>query len=194
MDIPSAANLFGFLAIVAYILTLLPTTLRVISPPIKKTGIPKLLLQNRRLMGILAFALTVAHGHLMLRKRHFDFLDHQTYVVYCQGIITFIIFASLTITSNDWSVRKLKKHWKMLHSLTYIAMFLLLWHVFDKMDGHWTYLTPISAVGMVGIVILFLLRKIIEIKKSSLPRSTTLGANTVIKDTQRISDKIKEKI
>ena len=177
MDVPSFENLLGFLAILAYVVTLLPTTLRKISPSIKMTGIPKKLLQYRRSIGILAFALALAHGHLMVRKRNFDFFDSQTYLIYIQGFITFGIFVLLFLTSNDWSVRRLtQKKWKALHSLTYPALFVLIWHVFDKMSGHWTYLTPISVIALIGIAALFLLRLWIERKEriEKLNRASTL--------------------
>ncbi|MDY7052334.1 MAG: iron reductase, partial [Limnospira fusiformis LS22] len=70
-----------------------------------------------------------------------------------------IIFTLLAITSNDWSVKRLKKNWKRLHELTYLAMFMLTWHVFDKMAGQWTYLTPFGAIMITGITLLFLVRR-----------------------------------
>ena len=39
-----------------------------------------------------------------------------------------------------------------------IAMFLLNWHILDKMSGHWSYLTPISLVGIFGITFLYLIK------------------------------------
>lgn len=162
LDYPPAANWAGFGAALLYVATLLPTILRVVFPSIKTTGIPKKLLLQRRLLGLIAFLLSLVHGYWMVAKRDVDFLDWQTYWIYCQGIFTFTIFMLLAITSNDWSVKRLKKRWKKLHQLTYIAMFLLLWHIIDKMWGHWTWLTPISLV-MTGIItLLFLIRVIRE--------------------------------
>lgn len=155
-------NFLGFLALVSYIVTLLPTILKIVFPKTKETGIPKWLLKCRRFIGVMAFFLALAHGYLFVEKRQLDLSDPKTFWVYVQGISTFTIFTILAITSNDWSVKKLKKNWKQLHKLTYLAMFLLTWHVLDKMAGHWTYLTPISIVSIAGIIILFFIRLQLE--------------------------------
>lgn len=158
LDSPPYANWAGFLATLLYVITLLPTILRIVFPSTRETGIPKKLLLQRRMMGIFAFLLAVVHGYLMIIKRELDFLDPQTYWVYIQGIWTFLIFVVLAFTSNDWSVKKLKKNWKKLHQLTYLAMFLLVWHIIDKMWGHWTWLTPASLLLTGMITLLFLIR------------------------------------
>lgn len=170
LDYPPLANWAGFSAALLYVVTLLPTILRVVFPSTKTTGIPKKLLIQRRLLGIIAFLLSVIHGYWLISKRELDFLDLQTYWVYCQGIFTFLIFALLAITSNDWSVKKLKKNWKKLHKLTYLAMFLLLWHVIDKMWGHWTWVTPPSLLITGIIMILFVIRIIRENLPSNRPK------------------------
>ncbi len=153
------SNGLGFLALGGYILTLLPTNLRIVFPQTKQAHMPKWLLKNRRLIGILSFLLALGHGYLLVKKRDFDFFDPSTFLVYIQGISTFIIFALLAITSNDWSVKRLKKNWKRLHSLTYLAMFLLTWHVWDKMADHWSYLTPLGLVTIVALNLLYLYRR-----------------------------------
>lgn len=162
MDTAPLANILGFLALISYIVTLLPTILRIVFPQTKQTGIPKLLLQHRRTIGILAFVFAFAHGYILVQKRNFDFFDLKTSWVYIQGVVTFTIFTLLAITSNDWSVKKLKKNWKRLHQLTYLAMFMLTWHVWDKMSGHWTYLTPIGIVAISTITVLYLVRMWME--------------------------------
>lgn len=162
MDIPPQANILGFLALISYILTLLPSILRIVYPPSKETGIPQYLLKHRRFIGLVAFFLTVDHAVIMVRERNFDFFDPKTFSVYIQGVTTFIIFTLLAITSNNWSIKKLKKNWKQLHKLTYVAMFVLIWHIWDKMLGHWTYLTPIGILFTTVITALFLIRLWIE--------------------------------
>jgi methionine sulfoxide reductase heme-binding subunit len=156
------SNGLGFLALGGYILTLLPTNLRIVFPQTKQAHMPKWLLKNRRLIGILSFLLALGHGYLLIKKRDFDFFDPSTFLVYIQGVSTFIIFTLLAITSNDWSVKRLKKNWKRLHSLTYLAMFLLTWHVWDKMADHWSYLTPLGLVTIVALNLLYLHRRQIE--------------------------------
>ncbi|MGK7919186.1 MAG: ferric reductase-like transmembrane domain-containing protein [Trichodesmium sp.] len=162
LDTSPLPNSLGFLALISYIITLLPTMLRVVFPRTKKTKIPKLLGDYRRQIGVISFLFALAHGLLLVSKRNFDFFDFKTYWIYVQGVATFIIFTLLTITSNDWSIKKLKKNWKKLHQLTYLAMFLLVWHVIEKMWGHWTYVSPLGIVGITSITVLFIVRKMRE--------------------------------
>lgn len=161
------ANILGFLSLIAYIITLLPTIMRVVFPATRQTGIPKMLLKYRRQIGVIAFFLALGHGILVIIKQNPDFLDGQTYIVYLHGIVLMTIFTLLAVTSNDWSIKKLKKNWKKLHQLTYVAMFLLAWHVGDKMFGHWSYLTPLGIAGSAAIAVLFLIRKWMESQKQS---------------------------
>ncbi len=162
LDTFSQASLLGFAALTAYILTLLPTNLIIVFPITKKTGCPQWLLKYRRLIGLLSFFLAVLHGFIFFKKRNFDLFDIKTYFVYFQGVATFIIFSLLAITSNDWSVKRLKKNWKKLQRLTYLAMFLVTWHILDKMAYHWTYLTPVGIAAITAIIVLFLCRLLIQ--------------------------------
>lgn len=165
LDPAPLSSQLGFLALVCYCLSLLPTLLRIIFPKTKQTGIPQWLMSQRRLSGILAFLFAVGHGVLLLKKRNLDFADATTSWIYIQGICTFVIFALLTITSNDWSTKKLKRNWKRLHQLTYPAMFLLTWHILDKMMGHWTHVTPVCVVLISVINGLFIWRRWIEYRR-----------------------------
>ncbi|MGJ5631386.1 ferric reductase-like transmembrane domain-containing protein [Nostoc sp. CALU 1950] len=162
IDESPLANILGFLALASYIVTLIPTIFRIVFPQTKETGIPQWLLKRRRNIGLIAFFLALGHGFLMVQKRNFDFFDINTFWIYIQGVSTFIIFTLLSITSNNWSVKKLKKNWKQLHKLTYVAMIILIWHIWDKMSGHWTYLTPISLIATILITVLFIIRLWIE--------------------------------
>ena len=155
----SFAALLGFLAVGAYILTLLPTTLKIVFPATTKSGIPKWLLKYRRWIGLLSFCLAVGHAYIYFKQRNFDLWDIKTYWFYFQGVSTLTIFTLLAITSNNWSMKKLKKNWKKLQQLTYLAMFLLTWHIWAIMAHHWTYLTPIGMMAMLMIIVLFLYRK-----------------------------------
>jgi methionine sulfoxide reductase heme-binding subunit len=158
MDPFPLANGLGFLALGSYCLTVLPTNLRIVVPSTKQSSGPRWLLQNRRAIGVLSFFLALGHGYLLVQKRDIDFLDPTTFIVYIQGISTFIVFTMLAITSNDWSIKRLKKNWKRLHNLTYLAMFLLTWHVWDKMADHWSYITPWALFAMVFINLLYVFR------------------------------------
>lgn len=179
IDTAPLANSLGFLALGAYILTVMPTNLRIVFPKTRQAEIPKWLLKNRRLIGIIAFFFALFHGYLLVRKRDFDFFDLHTYWIYIQGVATFLIFTLLAITSNDWSVRRLKKNWKRLHTLTYWAMFLLSWHIWDKMSEHWSVLTPIGLVATVAITVLFLVRRWLEYRKNKQKTRSTVNTSRV---------------
>ncbi|MEA5522972.1 ferric reductase-like transmembrane domain-containing protein [Limnoraphis robusta] len=170
LDTPSLPHVLGILALISYVITLSPTILRIVFPQTRQTGIPKILLKQRRLIGIISFGFAIAHGYLLVRQRSIDLFDLKTSWIYIQGVLTFTIFAILAITSNDWSVKKLKKNWKKIHQLTYFAIFLLTWHVWDKMSGHWTYITPIAMILMTGTTVLFLVRMWMENKGKNKPK------------------------
>ena len=162
MDIPSLPNLLGFLSLIAYVLTLLPSILRVVFPAKITKTISKQLLQYRREIGVLAFLLGLAHGYLITQRRHFNWLNLSTFILSFEGMTTLLIFTLLAITSNSYATKKLRKNWKRLHNLTYLAMFLLTWHVITKMMGHWSWVTPWGAIVLLTITLLFLVRKWIE--------------------------------
>lgn len=163
LDAVTLANFLGFLALVSYILTLLPTIFKVVFPNTKKTELLKKLFKYRRHIGVASFWFTLGHAYLLVLKTNFDFFDLETYLQYYTGITSFFIFTILTITSNDWSIKKLgAKSWKRLHQLTYLAMFLLLLHIWLIMSGDWSYLTPVGLLGMTVIIVLFAVRKWIE--------------------------------
>ncbi|WP_333429707.1 ferric reductase-like transmembrane domain-containing protein [Microcoleus sp. MON2_D5] len=190
LDTFSQASLLGFAALAGYILTLLPTNLRIVFPGTKKTGFPQWLLKYRRFIGLISFFLAVLHGFIFFKQRNFDIFDIKTYFVYFQGVSTFIIFTLLAITSNDWSVKRLKKNWKKLQSLTYLAMFLVTGHIWDKMAGHWTYLTPVGIAAITATIVLFLGRILIERQSRPQKHQPTEGKVTVL---TRVLDSISQR-
>ena len=169
MDPFPISNGLGFLALGGYVLTLLPTNLRIVFPQTRQNSMPKWLLKNRRMIGILSFLLALLHGYLLVIKRDFDFFNPTSFLVYIQGVSTFMIFTLLAITSNDWSVKRLKRNWKQLHNLTYLAMFLLTWHIWDKMADHWSYLTPLALILITALIPLYFRRRWMEKFKQKQP-------------------------
>lgn len=157
------ANIFGFLALLCYVATLLPSLLKSIFSVIKRNKFLVWLLKYRRKLGVAAFCLGANHGVLLILERQANLLDWHTYIHYFQGLTTLAIFIILTVTSNDESVKMLKNNWKKLHQLTYLAIFILPWHILDKMAGNWTYLTPLAVLLTLLIMILFLRRKWLEL-------------------------------
>ncbi len=162
LDPAPFANIIGWLSLLLYTSTIMPTIMKTVFPATKKQPILKWLFQNRRYTGVATFCFAWNHGILMLWQRNFNLLDFQTYINYFQGFSSITILTILAITSNDFSVKRLKQNWKKLHKLTYLLIFLLPWHILDKMNGHWTHITPLAVLIMTINLILFLQRKSIE--------------------------------
>ncbi|AFZ58356.1 ferric reductase-like transmembrane domain-containing protein [Anabaena cylindrica FACHB-243] len=161
----SSANLLGFISLLSYILTLLPSSIRAVFPQIKKAKITICLWKYRRQLGVVTFVFALVHTVLIVNKRNLDLFDIQTYEISLEGTLTLIIFVLLAFTSNDWSVKKMKQNWRRLHKLTYIAMFLLLWHIQEKMSGQWNILTPIELILITVTIGLFCRRRWLEYTK-----------------------------
>lgn len=153
------ANILGFFALICYIATLLPSLIKLVFPTTKKNKTLAFLLKYRRHIGVAAFSLGLNHGVLLIIKLNLNLWEPYTYIKYFQGFSTLTIFTLLAFTSNDQSVKNLKTKWKKLHQLTYLAIFILPWHILDKMSGHWTYITPIAVSLTIEIAGLFIIRQ-----------------------------------
>lgn len=151
------ANILGFLALIAYIATLAPSIVKIVLPFLRKNQIILWLLKKRRCIGIGAFFFSSDHGFLLIIQKQINLLSPLTYIEYFQGISILFIFSLLALTSNDWSVRKLKNNWKNIHKLTYLVVFLLPWHILDKMSLKWSYITPFAILLSSINLILFIL-------------------------------------
>jgi sulfoxide reductase heme-binding subunit YedZ len=86
----------------------------------------------------------------------------------------------LAFTSNNWSAKQLRGNWKKLHSLTYLVIFLLPWHIWVRMGGHWSHITPFALLLTIVTAILFIIRRWIEqlearSKQISQPETKLLG-------------------
>lgn len=173
-------HLFGFLALATYATTLIPSNLIKIFPHTKKWPINTFLLKKRRLLGLMAFSLSINHALISLDKYDISLLKLETYNTYYTGIISLAIFSVLAFTSNNWSIRQLKHKWKLMHRLTYVAMFLLLWHILNMMKGSWTWLTPIALQLLIVTCLIFVTRLFINSREMIL--------NKLVKDS--ISEEI----
>ncbi len=169
------ANVIGLLSLLCYTATLLPSIIKAIYPAIKRSRVLVWLAKNRRYTGVAAFSFGLSHAVLLILERHLNLLDYKTDIHCFEGLATLVIFTVLTTTSNDWTVRSLKANWRKLHSLTYLVIFLLPWHVFNKMGGHWSNLTPLAVLITTATAILFISRKWIEQPKFNERSTETIG-------------------
>lgn len=160
-------NLLGLLALATYAATLLPSNLKIVFPSLRPSSFVKLLLQHRRSIGIWTFFLSVAHTCLVIHTHRIDLSDASFYRQSASGLAVLAIFLLLTITSNNWSMRMLKRNWKRLHGLTYLAVFLLPWHITDKMEEHWSPITPVG----IGLIFLLIYSFIVRRHKETAAKS-----------------------
>ncbi|AFY57264.1 putative membrane protein [Rivularia sp. PCC 7116] len=147
-----------YLALIAYIATLLPSNSIAVFSSWKKADWRVFLLRNRRNIGLICFALSIIHGVLTLRVRNVDMLNINTYVNYFTGFSCILIFTILAVTSNNWSIRKLGKNWKKLHSLTYVALIVLILHLLVVNQGEWNWYTWCAFIALSSMTCMWLLR------------------------------------
>lgn len=152
-------SLFGFLALITYLFTLVPSNLNKVFPHTVKWKFNTFLLKKRRFLGLTAFALALDHALISFEKYNINLLSLTTYHDYYTGFISLIIFLMMAVTSNKWSRRKLtQKRWKILHQLTYLALFLLILHVLSLMHDYWNWLTFVELQLSFMVFLLFLTR------------------------------------
>ncbi len=109
------------------ILALLTTPLTLMFPG---RAFPRWLAKNRRYLGVASFAYATLHTLVYLQKVDVwaDRLDDAGLAEYWTAWLALFIFIVLAATSNDRSVRWLKRGWKKLHRFIYAAAVLLFVH------------------------------------------------------------------
>jgi DMSO/TMAO reductase YedYZ heme-binding membrane subunit len=124
----------GIVSLVCYLITLVPGILT----RLKLFPILGVLLQTyRRHFGILMFL--AAFIHMSFTTTMPAFATNRTPVIIgtpaVWGFLALLTLLPLWLTSNDYSQKKLGKKWKVLHRLTYIALFLIFLHqvFFEKL-------------------------------------------------------------
>ena len=112
------------------------------------------LAQVRRMLGLFCFS--YASIHLMsymtflLEFRINDIaadIVKRPYITV--GFIAFLALLLLAITSNNWMVRRLRRHWKTLHKLVYVILILVLIHLLWLTRSDYTEAAVYSAAGLI---------------------------------------------
>ncbi|MGD9841745.1 MAG: sulfite oxidase heme-binding subunit YedZ [Steroidobacteraceae bacterium] len=120
-------------------LALAVTPLRRVLPEAKW---PRWLMQHRRALGVASFAYAALHTLTYLQRKwgYGYILKEGVEPELLTGWIAFAIFLLLAITSNDKSVRVLRKNWQRLHRMVYIAAGLTFAHwiltAFDRQTAY----------------------------------------------------------
>lgn len=88
------------------------------------------LMRRRRDLGVASFGYAALHtGMYLVRKGSPEFVLAELSTPYIlAGWLAFALFVPLAITSNDMSVRWLRRGWKRLHRLVYPAAILTFLH------------------------------------------------------------------
>ena len=117
------------------------------------------LIKRRRSLGLAAFGYGVLH--LLFYIIDMEALKPILAEFWAPGIWTgwaaFLVFLPLAITSNDASMRRLKRGWKRLQRLAYIAALLTLAHwllIHDGVGAALAHFIPLLALELLrGIII-----------------------------------------
>ena len=84
---------------------------------------------QRRYLGVTAFAYAAAHLAAYLARQDWSRIAEDfVQAGFWTGWIAFAIFVPLAVTSNDLSMRLLRRGWKNLHRLVHVAAVLVFAH------------------------------------------------------------------
>lgn len=116
------------------------------------------LLRRRRDIGVASFAYAAGHTAVYLwRKASPDLVISEMATPYILvGWLALALFLPLALTSNDVSVRRLKRAWKRLHRLVYPAAILTflhwVWSAFDPTTA-WIHTGILAAIEIVRVAL-----------------------------------------
>lgn len=141
------ARQFGELAILALVITLLPGMMRRLRLEFWWVGI---LMLFRRQLGIFVYLLALSH-YLLIRvipMISFGLSPFTNLEVFelC-GMSALFLMTPMFLTSNNYSVKKMGKWWKRVHSVIYLVVWLIFAHVALQSSFKWAAL-----MGIVGIM------------------------------------------
>ncbi len=99
----------------------------------------------RRLFGLYAFGYSFIHALFFVADRGLlSLFDKTNYIL---GLISLLILIPLAVTSNRFSIRKLKKKWKKLQRFAYPAGVLAVLHVVLLERGSWELYAVLLTIG-----------------------------------------------
>jgi len=130
------------------------------------SNLTRFLMAERRWIGIYTFVFAAIHWFLVF---NFFFgwdisklLNHPNKLYLSMGSLALLLLFLMTVTSNNYSVRKLGKNWKRLHYIIYPALILILIHSFNiglvYMKNLWVKVL-IVAIVLVTLILKFYKRK-----------------------------------
>ena len=117
----------------------------------RRSALAKWLVRYRRDLGVASFAYASLHTLVYLDKKATlaNVLEELPQDFIWSGWLALALFVPLAVTSNDVSMRWLKKSWKALHRLVYPAAILTflhwIWSAFDPTTA-WIHAGVLAAI------------------------------------------------
>lgn len=145
----------GWAGMQLFLLVLFISPLKAIFP---KNRLLRALGRHKRLIGLSCFAYVLLHFlvYLLDSGDVHTLLENLGRPFILFGTSAFIILFALAITSWNRAIKMLGgKHWKALHRLSYLAIFLVLLHMLDKEKSNvlltLAYFIPLACVQLFRI-------------------------------------------
>ena len=121
-------------------------------------------LAQRRYLGVASFAYAAAHlAAYMVRQDGARIVEDIAQAGFWTGWIAFVILVPLAVTSNDLSMRLLRRGWKNLHRLVHVAAVLVFAHwaltAFDPFLA-WCHIGALALLEIYRLVLAFRPRRL----------------------------------
>ena len=126
----------------------------------------------RRHLGVVTFVYALLHvGFYVVKEGDPALALRQMFekLYLIVGLLTLSILFLLALTSNGASVRRLKKNWKRLHRLAYVAIALGTFHFYLIEKKDWRVTLPL----LIPVLLLYLARAGAGIMRRAPSRSVT---------------------
>ena len=130
-----------------------------------KIPISYVITRYRRQFGITVFLLAFSHYSLINLAPQlsgiFPLMLWPGLLFMQLGLVALILLFLMFITSNSWSVIKMKDWWKRLHRIVYVILWLVLFHVFlQNKTSFWTiWIGAVAVLEVVSLFYHYLIRK-----------------------------------
>jgi len=130
------------------------------------------LVRFRRMLGLFTFFYASLHFLAFIWFDHFfDLAEMMQDIVkrpfIAMGFLAIVLLVPLAMTSNDLMLRKLGRHWSVLHRLIYLIAILALLHFWWMRAGKNNFAEPLV---MSAVVAMLLALRLIWLRRDSVRR------------------------
>lgn len=130
------------------------------------------LVRFRRMLGLFTFFYASLHFLAFIWFDHFfDLAEMMQDIVkrpfIAMGFLAIVLLVPLAMTSNDFTLRKLGRHWSVLHRLIYLIAILALLHFWWMRAGKNNFAEPLV---MSAVVAMLLALRLIWLRRDSVRR------------------------